>query len=402
MSETLINEVTAYNFYTSLGFDNFKYTPVVGKSGGSVVLWNSNIDLEVISADKNVIHCRIHQLVFQDWDLLCVYGPPNHNQRNKFWDNFSQYCAHLINLWCIMGDLNAIKDIREKSGGNMKRNPANTEFKNFVQDRVLIDMGFDGPAFTWTNGAINEKPIFERLDRAMCTPGWFFIFQNNGVLHLARISNDHAPILINTNRTSKRRQKHSNKFESFWVDHPAFHDVVHNSWNSSQNNTIFKISCLVEDLNKWSKEVFGNIFRAVEDTKEKLLQVQKEAHIRDTRTQKNELCSKIENLNSMQQKYYEKRSKVKWIPNTDKNIRAFHLSIIHRKKKNQISVIKLADGNWSTEPNEIVNSLVKHLSELFKRDPDGEKYLLWLKLILILIRKVMIKYTWFLLRRKFG
>ncbi|XP_026411077.1 uncharacterized protein LOC113306345 [Papaver somniferum] len=268
LTETLIGESNAYNVYSSLGFDNYRYISANGRSG--------------------------------DWDLLCVYGPPEKHLRSRFWSNLSHYAAQIPNPWCIMGDLNVIQSMRENKGGNQTRNAANGDFKNFIQDMGLIDMGFTGPTFTWSNGAVVEKPIFERLDKAMCTPDWFFMFQNNVVLHLPRISSDHAPILVNTHRTTKLRRKHSNKFEYFWVDHPAFKDVVKNSWNSTHHNIMGKLSSVGEDLNKWIKEAFGNIFRAVEDTKEKLLKVQMEAHGRDTRAEETELCKEIDKLNLLQ------------------------------------------------------------------------------------------------------
>lgn len=88
-------------------------------------------------------------------------------------------------------------------------------------------MGFVGPGFTWSNGVVTNDPIFERLDRGICTPDWFFMFQENGVLHLPRISSDHAPVLVNTYKTNKRKRKHNNKFEYYWIEHPAFKDVVY-------------------------------------------------------------------------------------------------------------------------------------------------------------------------------
>ncbi|XP_026416986.1 uncharacterized protein LOC113312448 [Papaver somniferum] len=207
--------------------------------------------------------------------------------------------------------------------------------KKFIQDRALIDLGYTGPAFNWSNGAIVEKPIFERLDRAVCNTDLFFIFPDNGLLHIPKISSDHYPIL---------------------------HDIVR------------KIMDVGKKLNEWCRKIFGNIFRTVEDRKEKLLKVQMEAHLRDTRMEEKVLYEEIEQLNVMQQRYYEHRSKVKWIPNMDKNTRVFHLSFMQRKKKNQIDALKLPNGTWVTEANDIIHYLVNHFNGLFKKDPDEDMY----------------------------
>lgn len=273
-----------------------------------------------------------------------------------------------------MGDLNAIKSISEKHGGCQNFNPANKEFKNFINDRRLVDMAYVGPAFTWSNGAVTEDPIFGRLDRVLCTTDWLFMFPDNGVLHLPRVSSDHAPILINTHRTNKRKKRFSYKIEYYWVEHPEFSDIVQRAWNSNHNNTLLKIDEVGKDLSKWSKKEFGNIFRVVEETKNQLLQVQSEAHIRDTRAEEKEMCMKIDNLNTMQHNYYEQRSKVKWISNMDKSTRTFHLSVIQRRKKNQIVALKNPEGQWITDADGVVNQLVNHFTTLFRRDPNEDKY----------------------------
>lgn len=113
--------------------------------------------------------------------------------------------------------------------------------KNFIQDISLIDLGYVGPAFTWYNGVGNNDPIFARLDHALCNSDWLLKFKDNGVLHLPRISNGHSPILINTHRKNKRKRKHSNKFEFFWVDHPEFRDVVINAWADEHTDMVSKL-----------------------------------------------------------------------------------------------------------------------------------------------------------------
>ncbi|XP_026459086.1 uncharacterized protein LOC113359710 [Papaver somniferum] len=86
------------------------------------------------------------------------------------------------------------------------------------------------------------------------------------------------------------------------------------------------------------------------------------------------LCEEIENLNILQHRYYEQRSKFKWIPNMDKNTRVFHMSVMQRKKKNQIDALKLPNGTWITEANEIIYYLVNHFTCLFKKDPEEDRY----------------------------
>lgn len=88
-----MGEANSDRLFNSLNFDHYKFVPAIGKSGGNLVLWKNSVDLEVLRADKNVIHCRIHHIIEKDWESLCVYGPPQHHLRNKFWYDFSHYTA---------------------------------------------------------------------------------------------------------------------------------------------------------------------------------------------------------------------------------------------------------------------------------------------------------------------
>lgn len=196
------------------------------------------------------------------------------------------------------------------------------------------------------------------------------MFKENGVLHLPGIISDHAPILINTHRTNKRKIKPSNEIEYYWMEHPEFQDIVANIWSSQDGDTMSKLEGVGKALHKWSIRSFSNIFQAVEDVKTELLNLQKEAHLRDTRTEEKILCDKIDSLNQLQYKYYDQRSKVQWIPNVDKNTHIFHLVATQRKRKNQITALQCTDGNWITQADEVVAHLVNHFYSLFKRDPQ--------------------------------
>jgi hypothetical protein len=51
------------------------------------------------------------------------------------------------------------------------------EFRRVLEDFQLLDLGFEGPRFTWCNGRYGS-PNFtrERLDRAMASESWSTLF----------------------------------------------------------------------------------------------------------------------------------------------------------------------------------------------------------------------------------
>ena len=123
-------------------------------------------------------------------------------------------------------------------------------FNSYVKECDLFDLGFSGPAYTWTNKRFSSTPIFERLDRCLANAEWCTLFPNTNVFNLPIILSDHAPILISTGSTF-RRPKLQFKFENWWTYEEDFQGVAKNAWSASINkafharttNQIGRASC---------------------------------------------------------------------------------------------------------------------------------------------------------------
>ena len=63
----------------------------------------------------------------------------------------------------------------------------------------MIDLGFSGPKFTWSNKRGIDDLIQCRLDRCWANPEWKAHFAEANVTHLARANFDHCPLLLNLN-----------------------------------------------------------------------------------------------------------------------------------------------------------------------------------------------------------
>lgn len=64
-----------------------------------------------------------------------------------------------------MGDFNSIHERSRKVEGRQDHFLATTiAFKNFIHSNALIDIGFFGPKYTWSNCRQRQEHILERLD----------------------------------------------------------------------------------------------------------------------------------------------------------------------------------------------------------------------------------------------
>jgi hypothetical protein len=87
------------------------------------------------------------------------------------------------------------------------------EFQHAMDDCELMDLGFNSPKYTWSNGRSGKDLTHERLDRAVANASWSAKFNIVEVSVLAQASSDHHPFLLicfNNRDISGRRAGPSN------------------------------------------------------------------------------------------------------------------------------------------------------------------------------------------------
>ena len=90
----------------------------------------------------------------------------------------------------------------EKQGGRPVAGASHCPFKRFIDHFGMVDLGFAGNPFTWSNNRMGLENIKEWLDRGLASPSWTHIHPNYSLIHLPAHNSDHNPISLNTNSTS--------------------------------------------------------------------------------------------------------------------------------------------------------------------------------------------------------
>ncbi|CAL1408859.1 unnamed protein product [Linum trigynum] len=126
--------------------------------------------------------------------LTAIYAKPNDHDRQPLWANIRRLEQTIDRPWLLAGDFNSITCPSERKGG-AAYNPSKTaSFNACIRDCGLLDVGFTGPKFTWSNGRLSQ-----RLDRALCNQEWIRQFPDTVSTNLPRLRSDHRPILICSN-----------------------------------------------------------------------------------------------------------------------------------------------------------------------------------------------------------
>ncbi|XP_060211801.1 uncharacterized protein LOC132639366 [Lycium barbarum] len=161
-----------------------------------------NIDVEVLMDSPQQITLKLFlQDLNQHHINTLVYAKCSASERLELWEGIYNLSNTLSCSWLIGGDFNVVLNDEEKIG----------------------EVNFKGSPFTWWNGRPDEACVFERLDRMLVNALLLDNFGNIEVEHLARTGSDHAPLLCTYG------DKYQNQLKGV--------------------------------LSKWSREVFGDIFK---------------------------------------------------------------------------------------------------------------------------------------------
>lgn len=169
-----------------------------GLSRGLWVLWDSNkVEVSELSSTEQEIHSMVKDLslgVF--WLLTIVYASPRFAERHLLWDNLA-LVANLHDLpWVIVGDFNKVLNVEEKFGGLVVDLHWALRFQDFLNYCRMIDLGFSGPEFTWSNNQPLTHLIQERIDRVFVNPTWNELYLEACVKHLERSHFDYCPVIL--------------------------------------------------------------------------------------------------------------------------------------------------------------------------------------------------------------
>lgn len=80
-------------------------------------------------------------------------------------------------------------------------------FKTFISSNELLDLGYEGLPWTWSNGWEREAEIKERLDRALGIMEWMTLFGNAKLSHVENEASNHCLLLLDINPCFRKRKK---------------------------------------------------------------------------------------------------------------------------------------------------------------------------------------------------
>ncbi|KAJ1376941.1 Endonuclease/exonuclease/phosphatase superfamily, partial [Sesbania bispinosa] len=153
--------------------------------------WNEVVDLPLKSFSSNHIHV---ECLDDDHDIISIsglYGHPEEQTKHLTYQLVTSLAHEAREKWICFGDFND-----ENKGVKTTLNSQLHEFRDCLQL-----CGYKGKKYTWSNGREGDALIEERLERCCATSEAQNYFQSFSVLHLGRMTSDHAPLRISCRKS---------------------------------------------------------------------------------------------------------------------------------------------------------------------------------------------------------
>ncbi|XP_039064994.1 uncharacterized protein LOC120210300 [Hibiscus syriacus] len=224
--EPRVSGLKADNFVKKSGFELSFRVEASGFSGAIWIMWRNSVKIDVVVVSNQFVHDHCLDLVSRhSFFITLVYTSPNTLRRRTIWDQVRALEPELNSHWVLVGDFNVICNSSERMGGSHNRTEICSRFRDFLFNSGLLDMGFNGPQFTWKWGS-----LFQRLDRCLCNKEWYDFFAMSEAFHLQKLGSDDRPILLVSEPNKRGNVAHPFRYIDAWNDHPGFHNLVPDSW----------------------------------------------------------------------------------------------------------------------------------------------------------------------------
>ena len=203
-----------------------------------------------------------------EWRFTGFYGEPETHRRMEVWNKLRGLNNRSSIPWLYAGDFNEISRQDEKMGGPLMGHNQMQIFRDVIDECSFIDLGFEGPKFTWSKHFSDGHSIWERLDRGLVNSGFLLKYPGSKVSHLRCMSSDHVPIFINLSGLEAPPRKKVFRFEEMWLSDSHCGETVEAAWrNGEEGDILKKVEKCSKDLEWWEKNCFGNVRRELEEKK---------------------------------------------------------------------------------------------------------------------------------------
>ncbi|XP_056698546.1 uncharacterized protein [Spinacia oleracea] len=263
--------------------------------------------------------------------------------------------------------MNEVISQPEKMGGRPVRGSQGRNLINFMDAAGLVDIGYNGCKYTWTNVRDGMELIQERLDRALANSPWLDNFPHTKVHHLPRIHSDHSPILVSLDNCAVNGP-FPFRCKEVWLSHPNFSDYFVQNWKPPNNDFLNGRNCFLNTISSWNHNIFGNLNKQKRIIIARIEGIQIALSNKYSRFLINLEADLLANLNDIYKKeriIWAQKAGINWRKYADYNTKYFHTIAKIKKSKGKILTLKNDQNEWVTDQLLLKNMASSYFQCLF-------------------------------------
>ncbi|KAI3461929.1 hypothetical protein Pfo_018592 [Paulownia fortunei] len=303
---------------------------------------DNDFEFQILRDHDQLLHIEISSKLIASPILVTpVYAKCNASDRKELWDELRTIADESYSKpWLVGGDFNVILDPHEKKGSSILNTTAMNDFGDMITDCGLIDAGFEGQCFTWTNK------------------------RSTKVTHLPRTWSDHAPLLTTVSFSSIKPPS-SFRFMRMWTRHHLFLDAAKNSWILQP--------ALKKFLKWWNWNVFGDIFDKIKQAQKEVAKAENkfdDTPTEATQTELNRCTAVLTHALTLEEDFWRQKAACRWIDQGERNSKFFHSLVKKKRARGTIHSIT-HNGILLTDREDIATSAAEFFQSLFSDDIDA-------------------------------
>ena len=198
-------------------------------------LWSSY----VISMSKQHITCMLNNTAGAQCIVTVIYALNLESERKTLWKQLEKEANTFITPWCIIGDFNCVRFLKDKMGGNKLTTRNIQELNNFINSAGVKELSISGVKYSWRSGP--NKNIATKIDRLLCNIEWMNMFKSSHAKYLDLSTSDHVPIMFQFNHTQTLEGPKPFKFRNHWVKCEGYKEAIEKHFVFPEENQLFNL-----------------------------------------------------------------------------------------------------------------------------------------------------------------
>lgn len=385
--KTRVKEKKANMILSSVFSDWSSMTNYEHSQGGRIwLLWKDTVRMTPVYKTDQLITCSVALPGEEEFFCSFVYASNEVVGRKELWEDLCHHHNSPLfrnKEWLVMGDFNEILDGSEHSEfENLGRlSYGMRDFQQMVLSCQLMNMGYQGPLFTWCNKRA-EGLVCKKLDRVLMNNEAMHRFASAYSVFEAGGCSDHMRCKIQVLQ-AEEKIKRPFKYVNAIGKLPNFLPMVKEYWESTDKlfhstSTMHRFSKKLKSLKplirELGKEKLGNLCLRAKEALSILCEKQKITLSNPTPEAilvEAEAYEKWLHVADLEEDFLKQRSKLHWLDIGDQNNKNFHNAIKTRQAQNTLREIKCLDGRMATSHSDIKLEAERHFSSFLNHVPES-------------------------------